>query len=59
MSDIWIRKIKTFFQRCDFDKDGEIHRKDFQRMAERYGDLENFSPEEVEISRKRFDDVIN
>ena len=59
MSDLWIRKIRTYFLRCDFDKDGVIHRKDFMDMTERLGDLEKSDPKQMEISRQRFDDVSN
>jgi len=36
MSDFWVRKMKTYFQRIDFDKDGAITPKDFEGMAERF-----------------------
>jgi len=36
MSDFWVRKMKTYFQRVDFDKDGVITQKDFEGMAERF-----------------------
>ena len=36
MSDFWVRKMKTYFQRIDFDKDGSITQKDFEGMAERF-----------------------
>jgi len=36
MSDFWIRKMKTYFTRIDFDKDGAITQKDFEAMAERF-----------------------
>jgi len=36
MSDFWVRKMKTYFQRIDFDKDGAITQKDFEGMAERF-----------------------
>jgi len=36
MSDFWVRKMKTYFQRVDFDKDGAITQKDFEGMAERF-----------------------
>ena len=31
-----MRKMKTYFQRIDFDKDGAITQKDFEGMAERF-----------------------
>jgi len=36
MSDFWVRKMKTYFQRIDFDKDGSITQKDFEGMADRF-----------------------
>ena len=36
MSDFWVRKMKTYFHRIDFDKDGSITQKDFEAMAERF-----------------------
>ena len=36
MSDFWVRKMKTYFQRIDFDKDGAITQKDFEGMADRF-----------------------
>ena len=59
MSDIWLRKMRTFFRKLDFDNDGVVHRKDFVGMVERLGDLEKFDPKQKEISRQRFDDVSN
>ena len=36
MSDFWLRKMRTYFSRIDFDKDGAITRKDFEGMADRF-----------------------
>lgn len=36
MSDFWVKKMKTYFTRIDFDKDGSITQKDFEGMAERF-----------------------
>ena len=36
MSAFWTKKMRTYFQRIDFDKDGAITRKDFEGMAERF-----------------------
>jgi Ca2+-binding EF-hand superfamily protein len=33
MSDFWVRKIKTYFQLFDYDKDGVITQKDFEGIA--------------------------
>ena len=43
MSDFWIRKMKTYFQRIDFDRDGVITQKDFEGMAERFVQREKLS----------------
>jgi len=45
MSEFWVRKMKTYFQRIDFDKDGVITQKDFEGMAERF------------VEREKLDDV--
>lgn len=45
MSDFWIRKMKTYFQRIDFDKDGAITQKDFEAMADRFVSSEKLSEE--------------
>ena len=36
MSDFWLRKMRTYFTRIDFDKDGAITRNDFEAMAQRF-----------------------
>jgi len=36
MSDFWVRKMRTYFTRIDFDKDGSITQKDFEAMAARF-----------------------
>lgn len=36
MSDFWKRKMKTYFNRIDFDKDGSITKKDFEGMGDRF-----------------------
>jgi len=38
MSDFWLQKMRTYFDRIDFDKDGAITRKDFEGMAARFAD---------------------
>ena len=43
MSDFWVRKMKTYFQRIDFDKDGSITQKDFEGMAERFVKFEKLN----------------
>lgn len=34
------RKLKTYFKRIDFDKDGAITRNDFESMADRFVESE-------------------
>jgi Ca2+-binding EF-hand superfamily protein len=36
MSEFWTRKMRTYFTRIDFDKDGSITQKDFEAMATRF-----------------------
>jgi len=36
MSDFWLKKMRTYFSRIDFDKDGSITQKDFEAMAKRF-----------------------
>jgi len=36
MGDFWTQKMRTYFERIDFDKDGAITRADFEGMAERF-----------------------
>lgn len=57
MSDIWERKIRTFFRRFDLDKDGTLHRAEFVALGEGIGDKEKFDPKQKEIVKKCFDDV--
>merc|ERR1712165_556179 len=38
MSDFWLQKMRTYFDRIDFDKDGSITRKDFEGMAARFSE---------------------
>ena len=45
MTDFWLRKMATYFQRIDFDKDGSITRKDFEGMAERFVGSGKLKPE--------------
>jgi Ca2+-binding EF-hand superfamily protein len=43
MSEFWTKKMKTYFQRIDFDKDGAITQKDFEGMADRFVKFEKLS----------------
>eukprot|EP00178_Gracilaria_changii_P017956 TRINITY_DN51246_c0_g1_i1.p1 TRINITY_DN51246_c0_g1~~TRINITY_DN51246_c0_g1_i1.p1 ORF type:complete len:178 (+),score=31.74 TRINITY_DN51246_c0_g1_i1:63-596(+) len=45
MSDFWLRKMRTYFQRIDFDKDGAITRRDFEGMAQRFKETGKLSAE--------------
>jgi len=36
MSEFWLQKMRTYFDRIDFDKDGSITRADFEGMAARF-----------------------
>lgn len=52
MSDFWLRKMRTYFQRIDFDKDGAITRKDFEQMADRVIATGELKPEQQEDLKK-------
>lgn len=41
-SQLWIRKMKRYFGLLDLDSDGAIWGKDFDGMAKRFSDQENF-----------------
>ena len=49
--------MRKHFRRLDFNKDGVISRTDIERMAERFADLEGFSPAQKETIRQLFSDV--
>jgi len=36
MSEFWLRKMRTYFTRIDFDGDGKITRADFKGMVDRF-----------------------
>jgi len=57
MSDMWQRKIATFFHRMDLDKDGVISKKDFELIAQRFCAAEKAVPFKEEELRKRMVDV--
>ena len=48
MSAHWLQKMKTYFQRIDFDKDGSITRKDFEGMAARFIEQAKFSGDQAQ-----------
>ena len=45
MSDFWQQKMRTYFQRIDFDHDGVITKKDFEGMADRFLKTGKFNDE--------------
>jgi len=45
MSEFWVRKMRTYFDRIDFDKDGAITRADFEGMSQRFAT--SLSPEKA------------
>lgn len=45
MSEFWTRKMKTYFNRIDFDKDGNITLKDFEGMGDRFVEAEKLDAE--------------
>ena len=49
MSDLWVQKMKTYFNRIDFDKDGAITRKDFEGMAERFAKESEMKAEHAKV----------
>ena len=53
MSDFWIRKMKTYFSRIDFDKDGAITRKDFEGMGTRFVEKEKADAATGEIIKTK------
>ena len=57
MTDFWLRKMKTYFQRIDFDKDGSITKKDFQGMADRVIERGQLNKEQQEKLREHLTDV--
>lgn len=44
MTEFWVRKMRTYFDRIDFDKDGVITRSDFEGMADRFIESERLDP---------------
>jgi Ca2+-binding EF-hand superfamily protein len=56
MSEFWQRKMRTYFQRIDFDKDGSITRKDFEGMATRFIESGKLSgPQATELQQNILD----
>nr|P04571.1 RecName: Full=Sarcoplasmic calcium-binding protein; Short=SCP [Hediste diversicolor]1Q80_A Chain A, Sarcoplasmic calcium-binding protein [Hediste diversicolor]2SCP_A Chain A, SARCOPLASMIC CALCIUM-BINDING PROTEIN [Hediste diversicolor]2SCP_B Chain B, SARCOPLASMIC CALCIUM-BINDING PROTEIN [Hediste diversicolor] len=48
-SDLWVQKMKTYFNRIDFDKDGAITRMDFESMAERFAKESEMKAEHAKV----------
>lgn len=53
MSDFWVHKMKTYFNRIDFDKDGSITKKDFEGMADRFVSAEKLNAEKGQDLRNK------
>ena len=53
MSDSWMRKIATYFNTIDFDKDGSITLSDFEGMAQRVMETLKQSDDWKEDAMKR------
>jgi len=58
MSDFWVRKMKTYFTRIDFDADGSITPRDFEGMADRFVQFEKLSKEKGDDLKKKLLQVI-
>lgn len=54
MSDIWVKKMKTYFKRIDQDGDGNITRNDFEKMADRFSEK---TTKGVDVLRKRITSI--
>lgn len=57
MSDIWIRKMKTYFRMLDFDEDGVVSRKDFLHMVKAFAEKEKFEKVHKKKARQDFSNV--
>lgn len=53
MSDFWVRKMKTYFNRIDFDKDGNITLKDFEGMGERFVEAEKLNADAGKVMKEK------
>ena len=56
-STLWKLKMRTYFNRFDFNKDGVIRRSDFQTIAKNFAAKEGFSPEDTDAAVNGFNDV--
>jgi len=57
MSDIWLRKIKTYFHVLDFEKKGVITLDDWELMPRKFAEKENASSDLRDKAIKGFHDV--
>ena len=57
MSEIWQRKMATFFHRLDINNDGVLLKSDFKRMTKRFIAMEKVVPAKQEELIKRGVDV--
>lgn len=57
MSDFWQLKMRTYFSRIDFDKDGAITRKDFEGMGARFVETGKLSGDQAAALQKNILDV--
>lgn len=53
MSDLWTRKMKTYFSRIDFDKDGTITKADFEGMGERFNKVEKLQGKAADLMKEK------
>lgn len=53
MSHFWEHKMKTYFTRIDFDKDGAITKNDFEAMADRFIKSEKLDASRGQELRKK------
>ena len=57
MSDIWLRKIKTYFHVVDFQKKGVITLEEWKLMPKWFAEKENASSDLRDKATKSFHDV--
>src|SRR6218665_1039183 len=57
MSDIWERKIRTFFRRFDLNKDGKLTREEFVSLGDGVAGNEKFDSKQKELLKQCLDDV--
>lgn len=57
MSEFWMRKMRTYFSKFDFDNDGVISRDDMANMAIRFANFEKADAQKAEHLKTLFDNV--